>query len=109
VLRVVLHLVLLLLRRLGGSTGCGTMPDHEAASHHSVASAPAWTCAAVLPSLPVVRPAPTKNPKGVCTLNIEDEMILYTLQQRPLNGPLNLEYAVRFSVYRVSLNDSISI
>lgn len=58
VLRIVLHLVLLLLLPLDGAAGCGAMPDHEAASHHRVASAaPAWTCAAVLPSLPVGKDA----------------------------------------------------
>jgi hypothetical protein len=36
-------------------------------------------------------------------------MVLYALQQRPLNGPLNLEDAARFSIYRVSLNGLLSI
>jgi hypothetical protein len=56
-----------------------------------------------------VRLAPTRDPKGFCTLNIEDRMVLYALQQRPLNGPLNLENAAGFSIYRVSLNDPLSI
>jgi hypothetical protein len=53
--------------------------------------------------------APTRPPKGFSTLNIEDQTVLYTLQQRPLNGPLNLEDAAGFSIYRVSLNGSLSI
>jgi hypothetical protein len=53
-----------------------------------------------------LRLAPTRNSKGFCTLNIE---VLYALQQRPLNGPLNLEDAAGFSIYRVSLNGSLSI
>jgi hypothetical protein len=36
-------------------------------------------------------------------------MVLYALQQRPLNGALNLEYAIEFSIYRVSLNGPLSI
>jgi hypothetical protein len=44
-----------------------------------------------------------------CTLNIEDQMVLYALQQCPLNGTLNLEGAVGFSIYRVSLNGHLSI
>jgi hypothetical protein len=56
-----------------------------------------------------VRLAPARNPKGFCTLNIEDQMVLYALQQRPLNGPLNLEDAAGFSMYRVSLNGPLSI
>jgi hypothetical protein len=47
--------------------------------------------------------------KGFCTLNIEDQMVLYALQQRPLNGSLNLEDAAGFSIYRVSLNGHLSI
>jgi hypothetical protein len=46
-----------------------------------------------------LRLAPTRAPKASCTLNIEDETVLYALQQRPLNGPLNLEDAVGFSIY----------
>jgi hypothetical protein len=38
-----------------------------------------------------VRPAPTRSSKGSCTLNLEDEDKLYSLQQRPLNGHLNLK------------------
>jgi hypothetical protein len=57
----------------------------------------------------LVRLAPTKSSKGFSTLNIEDQSILYALQQRPLNGPLNLEDAAGFSIYRVSLNDHLSI
>jgi hypothetical protein len=47
--------------------------------------------------------------KASCTLNIEDETVLYALQQRPLNGPLNLEDAVGCSIYRVSLNGPLYI
>jgi hypothetical protein len=46
-----------------------------------------------------LRLAPTTHPKGFCTLNIEDQMVLYALQQRPLNGPLNLEDAAGFSEF----------
>jgi hypothetical protein len=35
---------------------------------------------------------------------LEDEDVLYSLQQRSLNGPLNLEDAAGFSIYRVFLN-----
>jgi hypothetical protein len=42
-------------------------------------------------------------------LNIEDQTVIYALQQRPLNGTLDLEDVVGFSLYRVSLNDSLSI
>jgi hypothetical protein len=51
-----------------------------------------------------VRLAPTRPSQGFSTLNIEDQTVLYALQQRPLNGPLNLEDAAGFSIYRVSLN-----
>jgi hypothetical protein len=47
--------------------------------------------------------------KGSCTLNLEDEDVLYSLQQRPLNGPLNLENAAGSSICRVSLNGYLSI
>jgi hypothetical protein len=50
-----------------------------------------------------LRLAPARA-QASCTLNIEDETVLYALQQRPLNGPLNLEDTVGFSIYRVSLN-----
>jgi hypothetical protein len=56
-----------------------------------------------------LRLAPAIHPKGFCTLNIEDQMVLYALQQRPLNDPLNLEDAAGFSTYRVSLNGPLSI
>jgi hypothetical protein len=56
-----------------------------------------------------LRLAPSRDPKGFCTLNIEDQMVLYTLQQHPLNGPLNLEDDAGFSIYRVSLNGPLSI
>jgi hypothetical protein len=56
-----------------------------------------------------LRLAPARAPKASCTLNIEDETVLYALQQRPLNGPLNLEDAVGFSIYRVSLNGPLYI
>jgi hypothetical protein len=56
-----------------------------------------------------LRLAPTRSPKGFSTLNIEDQTVLYALQQRPLNGPLNLEDAAGFSIYRVSLNDPLFI
>ena len=55
------------------------------------------------------RLASTSPPKGFSTLNIEDQTVLYALQQRPLNGPLNLEDAAGFSIYRVSLNGPLSI
>jgi hypothetical protein len=56
-----------------------------------------------------IRLAPTRSSKGSCTLNLEDEDVLYSLQQRSLNGPLNLEDAAGSSIYRVSLNGSLSI
>jgi hypothetical protein len=56
-----------------------------------------------------IRLAPTRAPKASCTLNIENQTVLYTLQQRTLNGPLNLENAAGFSIYRVSLNNPLSI
>jgi hypothetical protein len=43
------------------------------------------------------------------SINIEYQIVLYALQQRPLNGYLNLEDAAGFSLYRVSLNGSLSI
>jgi hypothetical protein len=49
-----------------------------------------------------LRLAPVKDPKEFCTLNIEYQMVFYALQQRPLNGPLNLEDAAGFSICRVS-------
>jgi hypothetical protein len=52
-----------------------------------------------------LRLAPARNPKGFCTLNIENQMVLYALQQRPLN----LEDAAGFSIYRVSLKCTLSI
>jgi hypothetical protein len=55
------------------------------------------------------RLAPAMDPKGFCTINIEDQMVLYALQQRLLNGSLNLEDAAGFSIYRVSLNGPLSI
>jgi hypothetical protein len=55
------------------------------------------------------RLASARTPKGSSTLNIEDQTVLYALQQRSLNGPLNLEDAVGFSIYRVSLNDLLYI
>jgi hypothetical protein len=56
-----------------------------------------------------VRLAPIRPSKGSCTLNLEDENVLYSLQQRPLNGPLNLENVAGSSICRVSLNGSLSI
>jgi hypothetical protein len=56
-----------------------------------------------------VRLAPTRPSKGSYTLNLEDDDVLYSLQQRPLNGPLNLENVVGSSICRVSLNGSLSI
>jgi hypothetical protein len=38
-----------------------------------------------------------------------DQTVLYALQRRSLNGPLNLEDVDGFSIYRVSLNDSLFI
>jgi hypothetical protein len=57
----------------------------------------------------MLRPAPARYSKTSSTLNIEDQTVLYALQQRPLNGPLILEDAAGFSIYRVSLNDPLSI
>jgi hypothetical protein len=51
--------------------------------------------------------APTRS--WFSTLNIEDQTVLYALQQRPLNGPLNLEDATEFSIYKVSLDDPLFI
>jgi hypothetical protein len=62
-----------------------------------------------MPYMANIRLAPTRSPKGFSTLNIEDQTVLYALQQRPLNGPLNLEDAAGFSIYRVSLNDPLFI
>jgi hypothetical protein len=56
-----------------------------------------------------IRLAPTRPSKGFCTLNLEDEDVLYSLQQRPLNGSLNLDNAAGSSICRVSLNGSLSI
>jgi hypothetical protein len=42
--------------------------------------------------------------KGSYTLNLEDEVVLYSLQQRPL-----LEDAAGSSIYKVSLNGPLSI
>jgi hypothetical protein len=36
-------------------------------------------------------------------------MVIYVLQQRPLNSSLNLEDAAGFSLYKVSLNGPLSI
>jgi hypothetical protein len=57
----------------------------------------------------MLRLAPARVSKGLSTLNIEDQTVLYALQQRYLNGPLNLEDAAGFSIYRVSLNGILSI
>jgi hypothetical protein len=40
--------------------------------------------------------APARTPKGSSTINIEDQTVLYALQQRPLNGPINLEDTTGF-------------
>jgi hypothetical protein len=56
-----------------------------------------------------LRLAPRRPSKGFCTLNLEDEDVLYSLQQRPLNGPLNLENVAGSSIRTVSLNGSLSI
>jgi hypothetical protein len=63
----------------------------------------------IAPRTSVFRLAPTRPPKGFSTLNIEDQTVLYALQQRPLNGSLNLEKAAGFFIYRVSLNDPLFI
>jgi hypothetical protein len=55
---------------------------------------------AVLGYIARIRLAPAKDSKGFCTLNIEDQLVLYGLQQRHLNGTLNLEDAAEFSIYR---------
>jgi hypothetical protein len=57
----------------------------------------------------MIRLAPTKSSKGSCILNLEDEDVIYSLQQRPLNGPLNLENDAGSSICRVSLNGSLYI
>jgi hypothetical protein len=46
----------------------------------------------------------TRSSKRSCTLNLDDDDVFYSLQQRSLNGPLNLEDAAVSSIYRVSLN-----
>jgi hypothetical protein len=56
------------------------LPFGEMALHHH--SVPVYSL--------LIRLAPARDPKGFCTLNIEDQMILYALQQRPLNGPLSI-------------------
>jgi hypothetical protein len=63
----------------------------------------------ILLTLSSLRLAPTRPSKGFCTLNLEDGDVLYSLQQRPLNGSLNLENAAGSSICRVSLNGSLSI
>jgi hypothetical protein len=72
-----------------------------------------WVCGLVaetpLSVIPHLRLVPARDSKEFCTLNIEDQMVLYALQQHTLNGPLNLEDAAGFSIYRVSLNDHLSI
>jgi hypothetical protein len=37
-----------------------------------------------------LRPAPARASKGFSNLNIEDQTVIYALQQRPLNDLLNL-------------------
>jgi hypothetical protein len=44
-----------------------------------------------------------------CTLNLDDEVVLYSLQYRSLNNPLNLEDVAGSFIYIVSLNVSLSI
>jgi hypothetical protein len=61
------------------------------------------------PMFMLFRLASVRDPKKLYTLNIEDQMVFYVLQQRPLNDHLNLEDAAGFSIYRVSLNGSLSI
>jgi hypothetical protein len=79
-------------RRCAVNTGlCGAPMDSSAVQANSL------------------RLAPTRPSKGSCTLNLEDEDVLYSLQQRPLNGPLNLENVAGSSICRVSLNGSLSI
>jgi hypothetical protein len=56
-----------------------------------------------------IRLAPTRSSKGSSTLNIEYRTVLYSLQQRHLNGPLNLEDAVGSFIYRISLNSPLSV
>jgi hypothetical protein len=56
-----------------------------------------------------LRLAPIRPSKGSCTLNLEDKDVLYSFQQRLLNGPLNLESVAGSSICRVSLNGSLSI
>jgi hypothetical protein len=55
------------------------------------------------------RLTPTRTSKESCTLNLDDEVVLYFFQQRPLNGPLNLEDVVGSSIYIIYLNGFLSI
>jgi hypothetical protein len=56
-----------------------------------------------------LRLALAKVSKASFALNIDDQTVLYALQQRPLNDHLNLEDTAGFSIYRVSLNGPLSI
>jgi hypothetical protein len=57
--------------------------------------------------LSLARARASKGPSSV--VNIEDQTVFYVLQQRALNGPLNLEDTARFSIYRVSLDGRLFI
>ena len=48
-----------------------------------------------------IRLTPTRTSKGSYTLNLEDEVILYSLRQRPLNGLLNLQDKLKMSLIQV--------
>jgi hypothetical protein len=56
-----------------------------------------------------IRLAPTRSSKGSSTLNIEYRTVLYSLQQRPLNGSLNLDDTVGSFIYIISLNCSLYV
>jgi hypothetical protein len=51
-----------------------------------------------------IRLAPASASKCSSTLNIENQTVIYALQQRPLNTPLYLEDVIEFSIYVVSLS-----
>jgi hypothetical protein len=58
---------------------------------------------AKLPSSYYIRLALTRTSKYYCILNLENEVVLYSLQQRFLNSTLNSEDAAKSSIYRVSV------
>jgi hypothetical protein len=46
------------------------------------------------------RLTPTRTYKGPCTLNLEYQIVLYSIQRHTLNDPLNLENVVGSSIYK---------